>query len=129
MQERISQWFTRLIPPGLDYCSLRWVNKASELMVVKKDVLQPIQRRDDCGVMICVMHQGGLGYAATADLSETGIARAIEQAGEWARVSSARAVFDYSKVEMPGLAGEHFSVVRTPWESISLKDRIDVLRN
>lgn len=129
MQERISQWFSRLLPPDLDYCSLRWVNRASEQIVVKKDVLQPLQRWDDRGVMLCVMHQGGLGYAATADVSESGISRAMEQAREWASISSARAVFDFSKVQMPGLVGEHFSQVKTPWESVPLKERIDALRS
>ena len=58
MQERITQWFTKLQPQGLDYRSLRWVNAASEQIMVKKDVLQPVQRWDDCGVMICVRHRG-----------------------------------------------------------------------
>ena len=71
MTQQIEEIFRR-IQPDVDFCSLRYVHSRSQQLGVRQGVLQPMQRDDDRGAMVTVHHDGGTGYAATADLSEPG---------------------------------------------------------
>ena len=95
MLEKVESRF-RALNPGVDFCSLRYVEESSETLSVRQGVAEPIQRRLDRGVMITVLHQGGYGYAATSDFSSAGLQRAIDRAKQWADTSRGRAVFDFS---------------------------------
>ena len=53
----------------MDFCSLRLVSERSETLVVRQDVLQPVVNSEDRGAMLTVWDKGGMGYAATSDLS------------------------------------------------------------
>ena len=64
--------FKRLIP-AVDFCSMRFVEETSEQLSVRQNVAEPPQSMRDRGVMIAVIDKGGYGYAATSDLSESGL--------------------------------------------------------
>jgi len=118
----------RQVLPRSGFCSLRAVDERSEAIRVRQNVLQPIQTARDCGAMVTVIDRGGYGYAATADLSRAGLAAAVERAQAWAHAAAPRAVFDYSQVAMPHPRGDYESPVEKPWDSLSLPQKIDIVR-
>jgi predicted Zn-dependent protease len=118
----------REIAPAVDFCSLRLVNSRQEMIHVRQDVLQPVSTGLDSGAMITVTHGGGLGYAATCDLSASGLKAAAQQAVAWARASAAASVVDFSKVTPPAPKGEYRSAVKKAWDSVPLGEKIELVR-
>lgn len=119
----------REIAPAVDFCSLRYVSEKGELVHVRQGILQPVQYREDVGAMLTVVHQGGLGYAATTDLSVSGLKRAADDAIGWAKRSAGKAVTDFSKIPLPRPSGHYESPVREPWDSVSMADKITLLKD
>lgn len=97
----------RALEASVDFCSLRLVEEQSESLAVRQSVPQPIERRTERGAMITVIHRGGYGYAATADLSQSGLAAAFERAKAWAQATAGRSVFDYSKAALTHPVGQY----------------------
>lgn len=113
--------------PDVDFCSLRVVREQVEVLSNTRGVVQPPQAVDDLGAMITVFHGGGMGYAATSDLSQSGIANAIERAKGWAKKSAGLAVFDFSAIDLPHPKGSYVSPVARPFHDVSIGDRIALL--
>ena len=74
------------------FFAVRLVEEDSETLAVRKGVPQPFARRIDRGAMVTVIDQGAYGYAATADISRSGLQGALDRAHAWARASSASSV-------------------------------------
>lgn len=127
MHERLIERF-HSIAPRVNFCSLRLVHSHSEYLSVRQNILQPVSMSEDVGAMITVVDGGGLGYAGTSDLTETGLQRAIDHAHAWARSSAGRSVVDFSTVPFPQPTGEYLSPVQISWDTVPLSERIDVLR-
>jgi predicted Zn-dependent protease len=125
--DRITERF-RAIAPSVDFCSLRFVHARSEYLAVRQNVLQPVSTSEDTGAMITVIDKGGLGYAGTSDLTESGLRRAAEYAQTWAQRSAGRSVVDFSTITPSRPIGEYASPVQTPWSAVPLADKIDLLR-
>src|SRR5689334_15738155 len=125
MLETIAQRFQSVMPKASDcaYCAARLVEERSERITVRQDVVQPLAVDHDVGVMITVMHGGGYGYAATSDLSETGLRAAIERAQSWAATTASRAV-SYGTIALPHPRGSYRTPVAQRWDSIGLGDKI-----
>ena len=70
----------RRIAPAADQCTLRVVDEQQERIAVRQGVAEPPRRQLDCGAMITVVDGDGIGYAATADLSEAGLREAAARA-------------------------------------------------
>ena len=119
----------RKIAPAADFCSLRVVDERSEGLWVRQDVLQPVSRSADIGAMITVVADGGMGYAATADLSEDGLRAAAQQALAWARATAGRMVFDPAALPQARAKGRYTTPVARPWADVSLADKIALLRD
>ena len=119
----------REILPDVEFCSLRYENEANEVLYVRDDVVFPVRSSSDVGAMITVIDRGGLGYAATSDLSRSGLSRAIDRAREWADLSRGRTVTDFSKLDAPHPRGSYETPVRRPWNSVPLGDKLDLLRH
>jgi predicted Zn-dependent protease len=115
----------RALDTGVDFCAIRYVEEDSEHLSVRQSVIEPISRRLDRGAMITVMHRGGYGYAATADLSPAGLRAAFDRARAWAAATAGRAVFDYSQVALAHPTG-HYAGPGTEgdldWQRKSLLD-------
>ncbi len=123
---RLKQLFRDALPK-VDFASLRYHRDAEDLVSVRQDILQPLTTGRDEGVMATVHHKGGVGYGATSDLSAAGVKAAFARAGEWAERHAARAVTDYSKIEMPHPKGGFKSPVKLAWDSMPLKEKIERL--
>lgn len=128
MIETIAKRFEAVAPQDVDFCSLRYSNERSENLSVRQDVLQPVSTSEDAGVMITVWNAGGLGYAATSDLSEGGLKTAVEKAKTWASRSAGKSVVDFREVPQQHPTGEYASTVGTPWTTMPLNEKLDLLR-
>lgn len=100
MFDTIEQRF-KALNPAVDFCALRYVEEDAESLSVRQGVAEPVKRRLDRGAMITVLHQGGYGYAATADCSSSGLQAALARATAWAAATAGRSVFDYSQINLP----------------------------
>lgn len=127
MTRTIEERFRRVAPKA-EFCSLRYVEERHESLSVRMDVVQPPSQSTDVGAMITVVDAGGLGYAATSDLTEEGLRRAAHEALAWARHGAGKSVVDFSKVSMPRPEGEHRTPVEQPWESRPVADKLAFLR-
>jgi predicted Zn-dependent protease len=127
MSEMVEQHFAAL-KPAVDFCSLRLVSRQDEAIEVRQDILQPVETAHDTGVMITVVDGGGLGYAATSDLSLSGLGNALERATGWARRTAATAVVDHGKVARPSPVGEYACDIEQAWQERPLGERIDLAR-
>ena len=127
MLEGIERRFRALAPAG-DFVSLRVVHRRYEGLLVRRGIVQPPQNSDDLGAMCTVVQGGGVGYAATPDLSETGLREAIATAQEWAERSAALGAAADSTPYAEPVRGEYRSPVRQPWSSVPIRDKLDRLR-
>ena len=118
----------RSIAPSVDFCSLRLVQTRNEDITVRQDVLQPVRMSSDIGAMITIQDEGSLGYAATSDLSASGLKEAARRALDWCHRTAGRSVIDYRKVSMPRPDVEYRSPALIPWDSVPLSEKLDLLK-
>ena len=88
-----------------EFFSLRHVKQSFQSLSVRRNVAEPPLLSEDQGVMLTVRVKGVEAYAATADLSQTGLQRALEQAEGLAREIAAHALLDLS--DQPVASGRH----------------------
>ncbi|MFQ5557546.1 MAG: TldD/PmbA family protein [Acidimicrobiales bacterium] len=113
------------LPAGVDHASARLVAETVEYLAVRRDVVQPSVVEHDLGVMFTVCDGGAAGYGATSDLSDAGLAEAVERARRWTRAASGRGVLADPPYRHP--VGGYESIVERPWTDVGLADRIDLL--
>ncbi len=117
----------RAAAPAVDFCALRFVDETSEFLQVRQDVAEPPQLSTSRGAMVTVIDEGGLGYAATSDLSPTGVAEAVRRAHELARLTAGRCVVDYGAIELPRPRGTYRSKVERDPASLSRGAKYDLI--
>ncbi len=127
MLETLEKNFKQVAPKA-DYVSLRYMAERNERISVRQNILQPVATSDDAGVMITVYQGRGIGYAATSDLSLSGLKEAADRAMGWAKKTADKGVTDFSKVPRRPVVGEYRSPVQRAWTSLTLKDKIDLLK-
>ncbi len=128
-KSQLKKLLTSQLKEQLNYCSLRWVRTTTEHIEIKQNITQPLTRSIDEGVMACVIHEGGIGYAATSELTENAIKTIISQAQAWAKLSSHHSCFQCHADLLPHLSGEYHSQVTIPTHTISVKEKIDLLKH
>jgi len=114
------------LPTDVDHASARLVDERSEHLQVRRGELDPIHHQFDTGVMISIWENGGLGYAATPDLSDAGLARAVDRARHWAAVTAGSMAVTTPPPD--GQTGSYTSPVEVSWDTMPLGDRIDLLQ-
>lgn len=114
------------LPTGVEYASARFMDERSERLRVRQDQLDPVSNFFDSGVMFSVWNNGGLGYAATGDLTDVGLQAAAERALHWAGVTAGAGVVTEAPLNHP--VGQYKSPVEASWDSLPLGDRIDLLK-
>ena len=103
------------------------MDERADVLTVRQGVLQPISAQRDIGAMITVIHGGGLGYAATSDLSGSGLHAAIQRARDWAERTAVHGIFDTRVLSLPDPIGTYQTHQEKPWESLSTADKIALL--
>ena len=114
------------LPSDVSYASIRLVDEAAEYLTVRQDQLEPLQTVTDTGVMVSIWEGGGLGYAATNNLTPEGLSAAVTKARYWAKATADRSILSEPPLSHP--VGEYASPVEISWDSMSLADRIDLLQ-
>jgi predicted Zn-dependent protease len=127
MHETVASRF-KSAAPAVDFCSMRLVDERSERVAVRQGILQPVGSREDVGVMVTVLDKGGYGYAATSDLSESGLRAALLRATDWAHRTAEHSVFDFKTLQMPRPTGDYEAPNTRPWDSLSLADKVALLQ-
>ena len=117
----------RRVAPAADFCALRFVEETNEYLAVRQDVAEPPQLSVSRGAMVTVIDRGGLGYAATSDLTREGLREAATRAKRLAELTAGRAVIDYARIEMPRPTGEYRSPVARDPDSLSRGGKYDLL--
>jgi predicted Zn-dependent protease len=116
----------RGVAPACDGWSLRLVRDASQGIAVRNDVLEPLRTERDAGAMVSVVAGGGMGYAATSDLTMAGLQGAAARALAWARLSAGRCATTAPPASAE--AGSYRSVTARSWRSRELSDIVAQLR-
>jgi predicted Zn-dependent protease len=125
--ESLEQRLHNAMPAGVDYCSVRCLVERDEALAVRQDKPMPVSRSEETGVMITIVADGALGYAATCDLGQAGLKAAADRAVWWAKQASGRAVTDFSKIAWPSHQAELTGPNLKPWSQVSLEARYDLL--
>jgi predicted Zn-dependent protease len=123
---QLEELLRQALPTNVDYASARLVDERSEHLSVRQNKLEPIFNDFDTGVMISIWNGGGLGYAATADLSASGLAAAVAQARHWASVTADAMVTTTPPPEHA--VGTYASPVEVEWDTLPLTDRLELLQ-
>jgi predicted Zn-dependent protease len=118
----------RGVAPAADFYSLRVIDERNEHLSVRRGVVQPPHVTYDSGAMITVWCDGGVGYAATSDLTPAGLRDAGERAVQWARRSAGHHLLGSLGWRPQVPTGEYASTVRSAWSSTTLSEKIDLLR-
>ena len=117
----------RPLLPNVDYCSIRFVSRYSNIINATRNVVEPVFISEDEGVMVTVYNDGGCGYGATSNTSKSGIKSAIESAIEWADFTKNRLTY-YPKISgIKKQSGSYFTSEDEQWSKISMKDKADYL--
>lgn len=126
MTEQIERDFLAAAP-AVDFCALRLVDETAENLTVRQDVPEAPKRSIDRGAMVTVIERGGLGYAATSDVSAAGLRDALDRARRYAQFTAGRSVADYGAIAMPRPTGRYATPVRAAAERLSLAERFELL--
>ncbi len=115
--------------PAVDVWTLRLVEVHQEGLMVRQGLLQPLTTTYSRGAMLTVSVGQGIGYAATADLSREGLARAAERAQHWALATQNLGLIDVEFFPLPGQPGHYHHPPVEPWEAVALEDKISLLQD
>lgn len=125
MFTQVEQRF-RELAPAVAFCGLRLVRTRVETLSVRRDVVQPLHRSEDMGAMVTIV-DGGVGYAATPDISKPGLQQAIARARAWAQATAGHMVVNPEDLYRKPYQGDYHTPVRQPWGSISLEQKLTLL--
>jgi predicted Zn-dependent protease len=114
--------------PAVDFWSARFVDERSEELTVRRDAPEPPTRGRDTGVMLCVADGGGLGYAATSDLSVGGFQAAFARARALAQASAKNGLVDPRQAATGAPSGRYASPLAKPPETLDLRQKFELLR-
>ena len=114
--------------PTVDFWSLRLVGEHKESLAVRQDVVQPPDTLVTRGAFITVIQAGGTGYAATSDLSVSGLLAALERAREWAVLTAPWSLLSTRDLTRCARTGGYETPVAEPWEGLSIEEKIGQLR-
>lgn len=112
-----------------DFWSLYLLEEQHEEIGFRKGVQEPVYSTSDRGALITIWHQGGLGYASTQDLTESGIKRAFDQAYAWAEHFADASLLKNLKLPFAAHQGRYEGPKETPISRISLDEKLALLKN
>lgn len=115
------------IMPAVDFWSLRLVSDDRESLNVRENIVQPPRLSRSRGIHLTVVNGGGVGYAATSQLTEAGLRHSIDQALHWAETNARHALFSAADIPRPQRSGVYRSQVKQSWDSTGLDDKLAVL--
>ena len=115
--------------PAVDFWTLRLTDEHSEFVFVRQGVTQPVSTQLARGALLTVIEGDGMGYAATSDLSTSGLQRAAAQARDWAQYAMGKGLVEASAFPRPSNKGRYQTPVQQAWEDMPLGDKIALLQD
>lgn len=94
----------------------------------ERGVAQPARYAESSGAMATVYSGAGIGYAATSDLSESGLKSAFQRAREWAEACAKRPAADFARTFPEPVQAEYRGPERERWSAISRAQKMAWLR-
>jgi predicted Zn-dependent protease len=91
--------------------AVRCVAEQGRQLQVLRGVVQPDAATLDAGAMLTVWHAGGVGYAASADLSPSGLQAAADRALGWAGRVGRAGLFAGIDLPLPTARGAHWATL------------------
>jgi predicted Zn-dependent protease len=118
------------VAPACDAWSIRVMRSRSESLSVTRGIVDPVSLGDDLGAMVTVQTKGGVGYAATSDISSAGLKAAGRTALAWAERVAGRMVAAVGRLRdhSPPVKFEHELRPREAWNTLSRSAKIDRLK-
>ncbi len=113
--------------PNVDFWSLRYVDNTDQQIMVRQNKPEPISLSHSQGVHITLIVGGGIGYAATCNLSTQGLKQAINQAMQWAKFSVDYSLIETQHYPRPQLSGHWQSPIDSAWDTTPSSDKITLL--
>ncbi|WPP00271.1 TldD/PmbA family protein [Pseudomonas sp. HR96] len=102
------------------FYSLRYVRQASQHLSVRKNIAEPPSLSRDEGAMLTVRIAGVEAYAATPDLSQAGLQRALDRAERQAQAIARHALLDLSQQPVAEGRADYLSPnLEQPFASLS----------
>jgi predicted Zn-dependent protease len=126
MLDTIARRF-RAVAPSAAAWTLRLFHERSQHISVRRDVVEPVRSSDDLGAYISVVSADGFGYAATSDVSASGLSAAAAAALQWAKHSAGRSVALPQMSRLPASANFATRTLE-PWQARPLADVVDLVR-
>ncbi|MDR5753119.1 MULTISPECIES: TldD/PmbA family protein [unclassified Caballeronia] len=102
-----------------DFWSVRIVDERIDQHAVRNDVVQPLPTTRDRGAMLVAWAGAGAGYAASPDLSASGLQAALDVATQRAHACAAASLVDHRQMRRPVESGRYES----PGAQAPLPDR------
>ena len=102
--------------------------RRGEGLSVTRGVVDPVGLSDDLGAMVTVYADGAFGYAATSDITPSGLARAGQEARAWAHRAAGRAIAIQPVLRNAPVQHESEAPALAPWIGVSRADKIARLR-
>ncbi|WP_425274318.1 TldD/PmbA family protein [Pseudomonas kitaguniensis] len=93
--------------PG--FISLRLIEQQSQSLAVTRNIIEPPAQRNECGVMVCVHVDGQQGFAATSDISQSGLRYALDRATQTAQALRGRGLLKYTTAYVQGVHAHYRS--------------------
>lgn len=106
----------------------RFSHEQGQFLRYRQDILQPLFEGHSQGLHLTVSIEGGIGYAASSDLSPEGMYQTARAALQWARFSKSRLVFDAEAWQPPSQQARQDHSPTQDWQALSLSERLNVVR-
>ena len=116
------------IAPAVDFYSIRVIDENRQSLSVRQQIVQPPGNQFHRGIHITVCDGGGIGYAATSDLSISGMKSALDQATHWAHITAEFCLVSADYIARRQIHAKSDWKSEIPWNSTSLNDKLDLLQ-
>lgn len=124
----VAQRFNK-IAPKVDFWTLRLTDETQETISVRQNVTQPVFNQFTRGALITVVIGDGCGYAATNDLSTSGLNKAVKLAINWASTSSGTGLLKSDDYPRPESRAEYETPVKQAWDEMLLDEKVSLLQD
>lgn len=111
----------------VDFWSLRRVRSTENRLVNRHGVIKAPHMSINDGYMITVMSGGGLGYAASSDMSAVGVSQCVDRAKNWALLSAEYSLIDFSEAVFHRNQGVYKTDLEQEWNDIPTADKLSIL--
>ncbi|MCW8936233.1 MAG: TldD/PmbA family protein [Gammaproteobacteria bacterium] len=117
------------IAADVDFWTLRLTDEKHESISVRQGVMQPVYNQQARGALLTFVIGDGCGYAATSDLSVSGLTKAAGQASEWAKQSAGLSLLTASDYPRPENTAFYETPVKESWDNLALNEKISLLQD